>query len=69
MTEHKTFKYLTCLNLDGRKHWLIKPLMDLNDSSVADGSVLGHGCSWRDQRQELSGGGAVLLLFLGGCLG
>lgn len=34
--------YVTCPNSDGKKQWLLKPLMDLNDSSVADGSVLGH---------------------------
>lgn len=42
--------------------------MDLNGSSVADGSVLGHDSVAGDyQGQELSGGGAVLL-FLEGCL-
>lgn len=64
MTEHKMLKCLTCPNSDGRKQWLLEPLMDLNDSSVSDGSVLGHdSIAGAYQRQELSAGGAVILLF------
>lgn len=53
---------LPCPNFDWRKQWLLKPMVDLNDSSLADGSVLGHGSvAGEYQRQKLSGGGAVLL--------
>lgn len=62
MTEHKMLQCLACPNFDWRKQWLLKPMVDLNDSSLADGSVLGHdSVAGEYQRQKLSGGGAVLL--------